>query len=121
MALACMLRGISGLVINGAVRDTAEITALGFPVFSRGIDIRGTRKSNRGEIGVTVDIGGVRITQGDMIIADADAVIVVPCGSVNAALAAAEARAANETRVMERLRAGETTLQILGLDKEESE
>jgi len=119
MALACMLRGISGLVINGAVRDSAEIAALEFPVFSRGIDIRGTRKSNRGEIGVTVNIGGVRIAPGDMIIADSDAVIMVPCASVDAALAAAEARAVNETQMMERLRAGETTLQILGLDKEE--
>lgn len=119
MALACMLRGIAGLVINGAVRDTAQIATLGFPVFSRGIDIRGTRKSSRGEIGVPVTIGGVRIAPGDMIIADADAVIMVPCASVDAAIAAAEARAVNETRMMERLRAGETTLQILGLDKEE--
>ncbi|MCY0093853.1 RraA family protein [Hoeflea ulvae] len=119
MALACKLRGIAGLVINGAVRDTAQIATLGFPVFSRGIDIRGTGKSSRGEIGVTLDIGGARIAAGDMIIADADAVIVVPCASVDAALAAAEARAEKENRMMERLRAGETTLQILGLDKGE--
>ena len=119
MALACKLRGISGLVINGAVRDTAEIAALGFPVFSRGIDIRGTVKRDSGEIDVTVLIGGVRIAPGDMIVADADAVIALPGGSVDAALAAAEARAAKEALMMERLRAGETTLQILGLDKEE--
>lgn len=118
MALACKLRGISGLVINGAVRDTAEIAVLGFPVFSRGIDIRGTTKRDRGEIDVTVNIGGVLIAPGDMIIADADAVIAVPAASVDAALAAAEARAAKETRMMERLRAGETTLQLLELDKE---
>ena len=57
---------------------------------------------------------------GDMIVADADAVIVLPSAAISPALAAAEARAANETRMMERLRAGETTLQILGLDKEDA-
>jgi 4-hydroxy-4-methyl-2-oxoglutarate aldolase len=118
MALACKLRGIAGLVIDGAVRDSAEIAAMAFPVFARGLDIRGTTKHDRGEIDVVVDIGGVRIAPGDMIIADADAVIALPHASVDAALAAAEARAENERRMMERLRAGETTLQILGLDKE---
>ncbi len=117
MALACQLRGIAGLVIDGAVRDSAEIAAMGFPVFARGLDIRGTTKRDRGEIDIALEIGGVRITPGDMIVADADAVIVLPAAAARAALAAAEARAAGEARMMERLRAGETTLQILGLDK----
>ena len=119
MALACQMRGIAGLVINGAVRDSQEIAKLGFPVFARGIDIRGTTKLNRGEVDVPVEIGGVRIDPGDIMVADADAVIALPATMVDAALAASEARIAREAQMMQRLRAGETTLEILGLDREQ--
>ena len=44
MALACQMRGLAGMVIDGAVRDTAQIAALGFAVFARGCNIRGTVK-----------------------------------------------------------------------------
>lgn len=118
MALACKLRAIAGLVIDGAVRDSAEIATLGFPVFARGLDIRGTTKHDRGQIDVEVEIGGVLIAPGDMIVADADAVIMLPAATVGTVLAAAEARAISEAQMMERLRAGETTLQILALEKE---
>lgn len=116
MALACRMRGIAGMVIDGAVRDSAGIAALGFPVFARGLQIRGTSKRDGGEIGVPLTLGGAGIAPGDMVVADADAVIVIPAADTGPALAAAEARAEAEARIMERLRAGETTLTILGLD-----
>ena len=115
MALACQLRGIAGLVTDGSVRDSAKLIEMRFPVFSRGLDIRGTAKKDRGEVGRPITLGGVRIERGDLVVADADAIIVLPAGDARAALAAGEARAAAEVRMMERLRAGETTLQILGL------
>ena len=117
MALACQMRGIAGLVIDGAVRDSAQIAALGFPVFARGLNIRGTAKSDRGEIGVPVTLGGVTIAPGDVILADADAILVLDAADLPPALAAAQARAAREAVMMTRLRAGETTLAILGLDR----
>lgn len=120
MALACTLRGIAGLVIDGAVRDSAEIAALGFAVFARGLDIRGTSKRDRGEIGAPVTICRTQVVPGDVVIADADAVVVLPAAEAEAALTAAEARAARETEMMRRLRAGETTLEILGLQRESS-
>lgn len=120
MALACQIRGIAGMVIDGAVRDSEQIAAMGFPVFARGIDIRGTIKHDRGEIDVPLDIGGACITSGDMIVADADAVIVLPAAAVATALAAGEARQAKEALMMDRLRAGETTLEILGLQTEDA-
>lgn len=115
MALACQLRGIAGLVTDGSVRDSARLIEMGFPVFARGLNIRGTTKRDRGEIGQPVTLGGVRIERGDLVVADADAVLVVPAADADAALSAGEARAAKEARMMERLRAGETSLQILGL------
>lgn len=115
MALACQLRGIAGLVTDGSVRDSARLIEMGFPVFARGLNIRGTTKLDRGEIGQPVTLGGVRIERGDLVVADADAVLVVPAADADAALSAGEARGAKEARMMERLRAGETSLQILGL------
>lgn len=118
MALACQMRGIAGLIINGAVRDSAQIAAMGFPVFARGLNIRGTTKDDRGELDATLDIGGVTIRPGDMIVADADAVLVLPAASVSDTLLAGDRRVAKEDRMMARLRAGETTICILGLDGE---
>lgn len=118
MALACQMRGIAGLVIDGTVRDSMEITALGFPVFARGIDIRATVKDDRGQHDVTLTLGGATIAPGDMIVADSDAIIVLPARGLQDALDAAETRAAKEARMMDRLRAGETTLEILGLNTE---
>jgi len=119
MALACMERGIVGMVIDGAVRDSVQIVEMGFPVFARGVNIRGTVKQDRGDVDIPLLIGGAWVRPGDLVVADNDAVIVLPADSGAAALRAAEARAANEARMMERLRAGETTLQILGLNRED--
>lgn len=116
MALACQMRGIGGLVTDGAVRDSVQIAALGFAVFARGLNIRGTQKRDAGEIGVPVVLGGVTIAPGDIVLADADAVVVLDAGDLPAALAAAQARAAREAVMMDRLRRGETTLSIMGLD-----
>ena len=115
MALACQMRGIVGMVIDGAVRDTAQIAGLGFPVFAKGINIRGTVKQDRGQIGVPVTMGGVTIAPGDIVLADADAIVVLSAQDLPDALAAAEGRTAREAVMMQRLRQGETTLEILGL------
>jgi 4-hydroxy-4-methyl-2-oxoglutarate aldolase len=117
MAFACQMRGIAGMVIDGAVRDSAQIAALGFAVFARGLNIRGTVKQNRGQIAVPVTLGGVRIAPGDIILADADAIVTMPSDDLPAALEAAQARAAREALLMDRLRQGETTLSILGLSE----
>jgi len=116
MALACQMRGIAGMVIDGAVRDSAQIAALGFAVYARGLNIRGTVKQDRGQVGDPVTLGGISIAAGDIVLADADAIISFAAPDLPAALAAAQARAAHEAQVMQRLRSGETTLAILGLN-----
>ncbi len=116
MALACAVRGIAALVIDGTVRDSGPIAAAGFPVFARGLNIIGTVKRDPGEIGLPVRVGGVEVATGDIVIADGDAVIVLPAEGIEAVLAAAETRATQEAAMMARIRAGETTLAILGLD-----
>lgn len=115
MALAGQYRGLAGMVIDGTVRDSAQIAALGFPLFCRGLNIRGTVKADRGDIGVPLVLGGVAIAPGDIILADADAIIALTPDDLQPALAAARLRAEKEDTMKRRILAGETTLQILGL------
>lgn len=119
MALACQLRGIAGMVIDGSVRDSLQIVGLGFPVFCRGLNIRGTTKLDRGEVGATIALGSAGVSRGDYVVADADAIVVLAPEDTADAVISGEARMAKETAMMDRLRAGETTLQILGLDEGE--
>ena len=117
MALACQMRGIAGMVIDGAVRDSAQIARLGFSVFARGLNIRGTVKLDRGEIGTSIKIGGVNVSTGDIVLADADAIVLLAADDLQDALSASRARAEREARMMQRLRQGESTLSILGIDE----
>lgn len=117
MALACQVRGIAGMVIDGSVRDSRSIVATGFPVFCRGLNIRGTTKQHRGEIGGTIRLGSITIERGDMVIADNDAIVVLSPDEATVAVSAGRVRAEKEAQMMARLRGGETTLQILGLSE----
>lgn len=116
MALAAKTRGARGLVIDGTVRDRAEIVAMGFPVFCRGTDIRGTTKQDRGHVGVGCTVGDIRIEQDNLVVADADAIVVFDAGDAEHILAEGTARIRREADIMERIRKGETTCDILGLN-----
>jgi 4-hydroxy-4-methyl-2-oxoglutarate aldolase len=116
LTTAAEARGIKGLVIDGGVRDVDALEAHRFPVFSSTIALQGATKERPGRIGGTTTVGDVDVQAGDWIIADADGVVVVPHAHVDAVLAAGRARAAKEAHYFEELRAGRTTLQLLGLD-----
>ena len=120
MALACKQRGISGLLISGAIRDSQQISHLGFPVFALGKNIAGTTKNDAGQQNCPVIIGDVRINPGDMVVADADGIVVIDASDITQAFDAAEARVSKEAEVIERLKSGETTLRIYNLDSQES-
>lgn len=119
MALACQQRGAAALVIDGAVRDSRQIARMGFPVFCRGINICGTAKRDAGAIGEAVRVGGATVATGDIVLADADAVLAFPPSQLDETLRRAAERAAKEEQVMARLRRGETTLQIFDLQRQE--
>ena len=120
LTLAAQQRGVAGLVIDGAVRDSRDIVAAGFPAFSRGVCIRRTTKRQPGEINVPVTIGGVPVHPGDILVGDADGLVRVPHDEGPAALAAAEAREAKEEDQRARLEEGAWTVDLLGLPWPES-
>jgi 4-hydroxy-4-methyl-2-oxoglutarate aldolase len=109
-------RGIAGLVIDGGVRDATALQAHGFPVFSTMIALRGATKEHPGRVGGSAIVGDIQVEQGDWIVADADGVTVVPRSKLDAVLAAGQAREAKEATYFAELKAGKTTVELLGLD-----
>jgi len=109
-------QGLAGLVINGAVRDSNAIVKMGFPVFCRGLSIKGTGKEQPGKINVPVHIGDVLINPGDIVIGDQDGVVVVRKDEVDEVLKNSHAREEKETRFREQIRDGATTVELLGLE-----
>lgn len=89
-------RGIEGLVVDGAVRDLAEIRARRFPVFARGLVPKPAEKNGPGALDVPVTVGGVRVAPGDLVVADEEGIVVVPRADAVAVRARAEARAAKD-------------------------
>lgn len=117
LTLAAQERGLAGLVIDGAVRDSRAIVEAGFPVFARGTCIRRTTKVQRGDIGIDVVIGGVAVRQGDVLVGDADGLVLVEGTEVDASLRAAELREEAEEEMRARIREGASTLELLGLPR----
>ena len=115
LAVAAQVRGIAGLVVDGGVRDSVEMGELGFPVFARHLNVRGTRKLFRGALGVDITAGGTTVRTGDLIVGDADGVVVLPADVTDKVLDAADQRVAKEAAILTRLRAGESSIDIYGL------
>jgi 4-hydroxy-4-methyl-2-oxoglutarate aldolase len=71
-------KGLAGVVIDGAVRDSATIRQLGYPIFARAVSPMNGHKDGPGEVNVIIQCGGVQVKPGDIIVGDDDGVVVVP-------------------------------------------
>ncbi|MYN11204.1 RraA family protein [Pseudoduganella aquatica] len=107
MVSQCMAIGIAGVVINGAVRDTEAIRELGFPMYAIGANPNGPTKLVPGRVNWPVSVGGVTVQPGDLVVADADGVVVVEPAKVPAILELAKKKLADETVRLEGIRSGE--------------
>jgi 4-hydroxy-4-methyl-2-oxoglutarate aldolase len=116
LAEAARAAGISGLVVDGSVRDVEAIREVGFPVFAAGTALPGTGKRADGSVGAAIEVRGARIAAGDVVVADESGVVVVPMDAVSSVLERAAGRTEMERGLIERLRQGERTLDLLGLD-----
>ncbi len=116
MSTMAQARGLGGLVIDGCVRDGVLLGEIGFPVFARGLCIRGTGKDYgaTGWINAPVMIGDVVVSGGDLVAGDGDGVVVVPRARSGEVVDKARRRETDEAAILARLRAGESTMQVYG-------
>jgi 4-hydroxy-4-methyl-2-oxoglutarate aldolase len=114
---AAIARDLAGLVIHGGVRDSDRLIEMGWPVFAERVCIQGTAKDPacNGQLGDTIRIGTVDVGRGDLIVGDADGVAVIPASLRADIQALSDERERAESQYVERLRAGETTLEIYRL------
>ena len=116
MALECQNRNIAGLVIDGAVRDSQAIQSLGFPVFCRARCPFPPTKKHPDGFREAVSICGIRVGQGDILIADCDGIVVVPAGEWASVVAMAAKLDNREREIRMRMQSGESLGSILGLN-----
>lgn len=115
LTVAAQARHLSGLVIDGAVRDIEAITSRAFPVFSRGMAIGACTKQKLGKLNATIQFGGVLVRPGDVVFGNADGLVVLEQKRIDQIYDAAVKRQQEEAEMMEQLCLGKTTLELLGL------
>jgi 4-hydroxy-4-methyl-2-oxoglutarate aldolase len=109
MMSACKQLGLAGVIIDGAVRDSLEIDEMDYPVFSVGTNPNGPTKNVPGRIGHPVSCGGVTVRSGDLVVADADGIMVVERERVEGLLPLARKKVEDESTRIAQIREGNTS------------
>ncbi|MFL9926816.1 RraA family protein [Herbaspirillum lusitanum] len=110
--------GIAGLVIDGAIRDVAEIRVRDFPVYARGVTHRGPYKNGPGEVNVPVTVGGMVVHPGDVIVGDEDGVLAIAPDDLQRVIAAAQKQKDKEAASLQAIAEGRFDRSWVALQEE---
>ncbi|MCC5036710.1 4-carboxy-4-hydroxy-2-oxoadipate aldolase/oxaloacetate decarboxylase [Streptomyces sp. WAC 00631] len=121
LATQAAVRGAAGLLVNAAVRDTAELAGLQMAIHARWRNARGAGKEHRGQVNVPVRVGGTLIEPGDPVVLDDDGATAVRAADVPEVVRAARARIAKEAALRARWQNGEISYDVYGLRAQDSE
>ena len=114
-SMEAMQHGVLGIVVDGAVRDVSSIRQMGFPVWARSVTPRVGSNRTVGTTGQPVVCGGVIVRTGDLIVADADGVVVVPKECIDDITAKAAAIEVKEADIADRVRNGGHIADMIGM------
>lgn len=115
LATQAQLRGVAGLLVDGAVRDLDELAEIGLPVWARWVRAQGATKGGLGRLDVPVTIGGAAIRPGDLVVLDCDGAMALSSERAAEVLPLARERAERERVLRERYLAGELSYDLNGL------
>lgn len=119
LATQALTAGAAGVLVNAAVRDSADLATMAIPVWTRWRRCTGATKNSRGEVNVPVTIGGTRIAPGDILVLDDDGATVIAQSDVDSALVAVRERLAKEDGLRTRWAAGELSYDAYGMRAED--
>jgi 4-hydroxy-4-methyl-2-oxoglutarate aldolase len=112
LATQALDQGVAAILVDGAVRDVAELRELGLPIWARFVRAQGAAKDRVGELDVPVVVGGARIERGDVVVLDADGAVVVAAARVDEVALAARERDAREHDLRARYAGGERSYDV---------
>ena len=111
------LKGLAGVVIDGAIRDLAEIRRARLPVFARAVVPNAGGAEYAGELDIPIQCGGVVVNPGDWVIGDEDGVVVIPDGKLPSALETAAQLVEAERKIERAVRLGKDLASLLRYDE----
>jgi regulator of RNase E activity RraA len=106
IATSAVKQGVSGVIVDGTVRDVEAFEALRLPVYARGISPNGCNKDGAGEVGTVIACGGVAVRPGDVIVADRDGITVVPLEDAREVASLAQAQIEREQKRLAEIEKG---------------
>ncbi len=115
MSTSAQSRGLMGTIVDGPVRDPLEISALGYPVFSRAVQPRRAAKENYGRINIPVRLGNVLVNPQDVILADANGIICLSRTRLQEVVQLASDVVKKESIVKSEIRSGRTIFEIFNM------
>lgn len=107
--------GLRGVFLDGAVRDLEQIRQVGVPVWSRAVHAGGTDKNAVGTVNVPIVFAGTQVNPGDIVVGDADGVVVVPAARAKEVMELSQARERKEKGMKSAIASGKTLYELMGL------